>query len=252
MIKKDHTKYFLLNDPKMVTKRVFEDIVEVIKTDILSKKLKPLHKLGSERSLCREFKAGRGSIREAIKTLEAIGLVTLKTGRRGGVFVSENANNQATNTLSSLLRLERSNLLDSLEFRKMIEPKMAFYAAIRRTKEDLRSMVKSINQLKNRKTTDEFPDANSIFHLAIAKASHNSFILSFYQNTVAMLETTANLVKEVPGFIDLAIHFHTQIYKAILAKDPYKSEMFMNAHISQLENDIRIARDLAIDIKERR
>jgi len=236
----------------VVSKRVFEDIVEVIKTDILSKKFKPLHKLGSERSLCHEFKAGRGSIREAIKTLEAIGLVTLKNGRRGGVFVSETANNQATNTLSSLLRLERSNLLDSLEFRKMIEPKMTFYAAIRRTKEDLKSMAKSINQLKNRKSNDEFPDANLVFHLAIAKASHNSFIFSFYQNTVAMLEATGKLVQDVPGQMDLAIHFHTQIYKAILGKDPHKSEMLMNAHISQLENDIRIARDLAIDIKEGR
>lgn len=249
--RKGHTNSFLSSTPKMVPKRVFKDIVEVIKTDILSQRLKPLQKLGTERSLCHKFNVGRGSIREAIKTLEAIGLVTPKGGRKGGVFVSENANHQATNTLSSLLQLERSNLLDSLEFRKMIEPKMAFYAAIRRAKEDLNSMAKANEQLKNRESNDEFPDANLIFHLAIAKASHNPFVYSFYQNTLAMLESTGKLVQDVPGFADLAIHFHTQIYKAILEKDPYKSEMLMNAHISQLENDIRIARDLGIDLLKR-
>ena len=118
----------------MVSKRVFEDIVQIIKSDIASNKLKPNHKLGSERSLSQRFKVGRGSIREAIKTLEAIGLVTLKNGRGGGIFVSETANHKTTSALSSLLRLEKSNLLESLEFRKMIEPKMTFYAAIRRKK----------------------------------------------------------------------------------------------------------------------
>jgi GntR family transcriptional regulator, transcriptional repressor for pyruvate dehydrogenase complex len=236
---------------KMVTKRVFEDIVEVIKTEILSNRVQPNHKFGSERSLCKKFKAGRGSIREAIKTLEAIGLVTLRKGRGGGIFVSETASNQATNTLFSLLRLEKSNLLESLEFRKLIEPKMAFYAAIRRKKEDLIPMAKSITQLMKRKSNDEFPDANLIFHLAIAKASRNSFIYSFYQKTFDMLKTTGKLVQNVPGQMDLAIHFHSQIYKAILRKDPYKAEMLMNAHISQLENDIRIARDLEIFEKRR-
>jgi DNA-binding FadR family transcriptional regulator len=63
-----------------------------------------------------------------------------------------------------------------------------------------------------------------------------------------MLDDTARLVQDVPGQLDLTIHFHTQIYKAVLDKDPQKSEMLMNAHLSQIENDIRIARDLAIDI----
>lgn len=230
----------------MATKRVFEDIVEVIKTEILSNHVQPNHKFGSERSLCKKFKVGRGSIREAIKALEAIGLVTLRKGRGGGVFVSETAINQAATTISSLLRLKRSNLLESLEFRKLIEPKMAFYAAIRRKREDLIPMAKSITKLTERKSNDEFSDANLIFHSAIARASHNSFIYSFYQNTLPMLETTGKLVQNLPGQVDLDIHFHTQIYKAILRKDPYKAEMLMNAHISQLENDMRIAKDLEV------
>jgi GntR family transcriptional repressor for pyruvate dehydrogenase complex len=232
-----------------VSKRVFEDIVQVIKTDIASNKLKPNHKLGSERSLSQKFKVGRGSIREAIKTLEALGLVNLKNGRGGGIFVSEAANQQTTSALSSLLRLEKSNLLESLEFRKMIEPKMTFYAAIRRIKDDLKPLLKSINEMKrNLSSRENFSKANLTFHLAIAKAAHNPFLYSFYQNVSTMLDDTARLVQDVPGQLDLTIHFHTQIYKAVLDKNPQKSEMLMNAHLSQIENDIRIARDLAIDI----
>lgn len=236
-----------------VSKRVFEDIVQLIKTDIATGRVKPNEKLGSERTLSQKYEAGRGSVREAIKTLEAIGLVTLKNGRGGGIFVSEAANHQTEITLYSLLKLEKSNLLESLEFRKMIEPKMAFYAAIRRTKEDLRSLIKSLHQLEKKGGLDDnFSKANLHFHLTIAKASHNAFVYSFYQNTIAMLDDTAKLVQDVPGQFDLTIHFHEQIYKAIQEKDPQKSEMLMNAHLSQLENDIRVARDLALDLKERR
>ena len=231
-----------------VSKRVFEDIVLLIKNDIAAGRAKPNEKLGSERTLSQKYQAGRGSIREAIKTLEAIGLVTLRNGRGGGIFVSEVANRQTEKTLYSLLKLEKSNLLESLEFRKMIEPKMAFYAAIRRTKEDLRSLLKSLHQLEKKGGLgDLFSKANLNFHLTIARASHNAFAYSFYQNTIPMLDDTARLVQDVPGQFDLTVHFHEQIYEAIQEKDPQKSEMLMNAHLSQLENDIRIAHDLSLN-----
>ena len=230
------------------SKRVFEDVVQQIKSDIASGKLKPGQKLGSERSLSARFKFGRGSIREGIKTLEAVRLVTLRKGRGGGIFVCDSASQRAVNALSSLLKLEESNLLESLEFRKMIEPKMAFYASVRRTKKDLRIMLKSINDMKSRsRSLETFAKANLTFHLAIAEASKNVFLQSFYQNAIPMLEDTARLVQDVPSQLDLTVHFHTEIYKAILSKNPQKSEMLMNAHLSQIENDIRIARDLKLN-----
>ena len=178
-------------------------------------------------------------------------MVILKKGRGGGIIVSDSASQKAINALSSLLKLEESNLLESLEFRKMIEPKMAFYASVRRTKKDLRIMLKSINDMKSFSRSPEmFSKANLTFHLAIAEASKNVFLKSFYQNTMQMLEDTASLVHNVPFQLDLTIHFHTQIYKAILSKDPQKSEMLMNAHLSQIENDIRIARDLDLNRKK--
>jgi len=229
------------------SKRVFEDIVQVIKADIASGKARPGQKIGSERSLSDRFQFGRGSVREAIKTLEAIGLVVLRKGRGGGIFITDAASRTTTNALSSLLRLEESNLLESLEFRKMIEPKMARYASARRTKKDLRIMRESISDMKKKSNSlDRFAKANLKFHLAIAEATKNAFLKSFYQNTISMLEDTARLVQDVPSQLDLTIYFHTQIYKAILSMDGQKSEMLMNAHLSQIENDIRVARDLGL------
>ena len=127
----------------------------------------------------------------------------------------------------------------------MIEPKMTFYAAVRRTKENLKVLLKSINRMKqNLDSPETFSKANLTFHLEVAKAAPNPFLYSFYQNAIAMLDDTARLVQSVPGQSDLTIHFHTQIYKAILGKKPQESEMLMNAHLSQIENDMRIARDL--------
>lgn len=230
-----------------VSKRVFEDIVQVIKTGIASGRLKPNQKLGSERTLSKKFKVGRGSIREAVKTLEAMALIALKKGRGGGILVAESARQHAQKALSSYRKLEESNILESLEFRKMIEPKMAFYAAIRRREEHLRIILKSIKEMEgDPNSIDNYARTNLTFHLTIAEASRNVFVHSFYQNTIGMLEDTAKLARGAPDQLDLTVYIHTQIYKAIRAKNPQKAEMLMNVHLSQIENDIKIAKELGL------
>ncbi len=71
--------------------KIFQDIIQTIKKEIILGGVKPGEKLLSERRLSEKFGAGRGTVREVLKTLEATGLLNVIRGRSGGYFINERA-----------------------------------------------------------------------------------------------------------------------------------------------------------------
>ena len=72
-------------------RRVFERIVEHVRGGILSGRLKPGDRLPPERALVREFRMGRGAVREAFRILEESALIRIRPGKGGGAFVGTGA-----------------------------------------------------------------------------------------------------------------------------------------------------------------
>ena len=123
---------------------IVEEIVKAIKADISSGKIGSHEKLPSERQLQELFGVGRGTIREAIKILEGMGLLVIKKGRAGGAFLTPNSNRIASETLANLFKVEESNVLAFVEFRKTMEPKIVFNAALNRTDGNLSKLKEAI------------------------------------------------------------------------------------------------------------
>lgn len=117
--------------------RIFEDVIQKIRLDIAAGKIGPGQRLPSERSLAALFRVSRGSIREAIRALEIFGLVRAKRGREGGVFTTSNSRQIARASFTSLVPLEQYSFLESLELRKIFEPKTAALAALRAAEDHL-------------------------------------------------------------------------------------------------------------------
>ena len=68
-------------------RRTFEAVSEGLRQMIAEGQLKPGDKLPPERELCDRLGVGRASLREALRSLEAAGILELRTGRAGGAFV---------------------------------------------------------------------------------------------------------------------------------------------------------------------
>jgi DNA-binding FadR family transcriptional regulator len=88
--------------------RMYENVVEQVKNAILDGKLKPGDKLPTEKELKDLFDVSRGTLREALRVLEQRGLITIKTGANGGVFVKSPTAQEASRSLDLLFQYQGS------------------------------------------------------------------------------------------------------------------------------------------------
>jgi GntR family transcriptional repressor for pyruvate dehydrogenase complex len=158
--------------------RIFQDVTRQIEEAILSRKLKVGDRLPSERELQETFRVSRGTLREALRVLEQKGLVTIKTGAKGGAVVREVTAEQASDSLSFLFRYHRVSLEDLAEFREGVEGNVTALAAERATAEDiaeLRLLLERASGLveKGLGGWDEFLDADNELHMALARMARN-------------------------------------------------------------------------------
>jgi DNA-binding FadR family transcriptional regulator len=105
------------------TGKISERIARQIKDTILNGAMKSGDRLPPERELVQRFQASRISIREALKNLEASGLLTIKPG--SGVFVSEVNSKPMSESLASILRIKRVSMNELSEARMILEPNIA-------------------------------------------------------------------------------------------------------------------------------
>jgi GntR family transcriptional repressor for pyruvate dehydrogenase complex len=91
--------------------------------------MKPGDRLPPERELVQGFQASRISVQEALKSLETSGLLTIKPG--SGVFVAEVNSKPMSESLSSLLRIQKTSLNELTEARIILEPNIARLASER-------------------------------------------------------------------------------------------------------------------------
>ncbi len=86
LIKAENTQFSSLVKP-LPSKRAFEEIADQVKELVFSKALKPGDRLPTEREMATHFASGRTAVREALRILEQSGLVMIRQGNEGGVFV---------------------------------------------------------------------------------------------------------------------------------------------------------------------
>ncbi len=158
--------------------RIFQDVTRQIEEAILSRQLKVGDRLPSERELQETFRVSRGTLREALRVLEQKGLVTIKTGAKGGAVVREVTAEQASDSLSFLFRYHQVSLQDLAEFREGVEGNVTALAAERATREDIAELRRLLDQAArllehgiNR--WDDSLDTDNELHMALARMARN-------------------------------------------------------------------------------
>jgi len=160
------------------TSRVFEDICEQIRGQLASGKLKPGAKLPGERDLAAAFGVGRPAVREALRTLEISGIVSIQKGARGGAFICEGDTQIMTKALRDFMLLGRVSIDNLKEARFQIWGVVVKLACQRGTPEDFDAIERHIQYIDS--LTDLQPRAVAALELfsLIAAASHNEvFVL---------------------------------------------------------------------------
>jgi GntR family transcriptional regulator, transcriptional repressor for pyruvate dehydrogenase complex len=223
----------------------YDSLVDKIATDlhqqILQRKLKPGQRLPSERSLCGTFGVGRTTIREALKSLVVRGLVTRQG--RGAVIADPEFLSLPGADLAGLAA--HTSIKQLFEMRKLLEVRMAGWAAMRATAEDIKSMRSAIDAQISRNTTAGNP--SRMFHDALAKAVHNPVLLQIYESGRTLFFRLPffwklfdeDEVKTVRAWRhELARRWHEQILQAIEQHDAAEAEGAMFQHLDIMEKDL--------------
>ncbi len=221
-------------------RRAFEDIIVQIENAIHEGRLTVGDRLPPERELAEIFQVSRASVREALRVLEAFGVLSARrgTGPDSGSIVSA----QNESPLSGLLRLYASllkmPLLDLLEVREALETLTARRAAGRAGPEDLERLAAIIESMRNCREPEEFLTLDTEFHLTLARASGNSvapLIMGALRDAIAQqmlrafkaLEESGNWVSERTWLV----REHAQLMETIASRDPDAAAHAFSQHV---------------------
>ncbi|MGD0986215.1 MAG: FadR/GntR family transcriptional regulator [Candidatus Sulfotelmatobacter sp.] len=213
--------------------KVYEDVARQIERLIL-KKLKPGDKLPSERELAEMLSVSRSSIRDAIRSLELVGMVEPRQG--AGTIVKEVTADVVVNPLTNALKRKEELVGELLDFRRMLEPPLAARAATHASTEDTAEMDEILErqQAKLRLGESTIPE-DSEFHYAIALASGNTVVLKVLDIIMDMLRDSRERSLQVEGRPQKSLAGHRRILAAIKRHDAEAAKDAMRRHIEDVE-----------------
>lgn len=181
-------------------------------------------KIPSEPDLVKTFAVSRNTIREAIQSLIQAGVLESRQG--DGTYVLTTSRFEA----NILNRLNNSKISEVHEVRFTLEREIVKLAAQRRTESDLTEIRKKL-EIKNltKDSIKENSEADLAFHLAIAKASHNSIFYDLYKSISEYIRTSIEERLELTHMEEeLISQLHIDLFEAISSQDSKKAEEIMN------------------------
>ena len=197
-------------------------LAERLKQEILGDGYSLGASLPTERELVSTTGLSRGSVREALRILEAQGLVHTRAGRYGGTTVSQPTTVQLASHVNLYAKGRSVPLGALVEVRLALEPMVAALAAERRTEEDLSTLRAIAERIDWASENDlsAFLEENVNWHDAIAAASHNDLLHAF-ATSVSGLMFEASQIKEFASaeVRQRVRHAHARILEAIEAGD---------------------------------
>lgn len=175
-----------------------DKIIEQIKNTIIEGSLKPGDKLPSERELAERFSVGRTTVREALKALSYTRVIKKV---REGTIVNRNISNFFIDSLTEMLILKHLDFEDLFETRKILEVKLAGFAAQRATTEDIEIIEKILKEMNEKVNYDpyEFVTEDIKFHESIAEAAQNRVLYEIFIAVRLLLRKAQEEVVKYPS-----------------------------------------------------
>lgn len=213
--------------------KVYEGVAKQIERLIL-KRLQPGDKLPSERELAETLKVSRSSIRDAIRSLELMGLVEPRQG--SGTIVRGLSAESLLNPFANALKHRQELVIELLDFRKMLEPPLAARAATHASPEEISEMEEVLErQAEKLSQGDAAIDEDAEFHYSVALASDNSVVLKVLDILMDLLRDTRERSLQVVGRPQKSLAGHRRILIAIKRHDAEAANAAMRRHIEDIE-----------------
>lgn len=210
-----------------VTRRsAAEEVRAQLVAVIESGQLRVDDRLPSEAELAQRFGVSRPIVREALGTLQALGLTTSYAGR--GTFV-------ISNTAKTFLSFGQHSSADLNEIRRCLEVPAARLAAERRREEDVAELARILGEHDSAQSAEGAVRYDGLFHCAIAKATGNELFARLIGDIREILQEQSLAISTIRDSGSRAAGEHRAVFDAIGRRDVAAAGAAMEAHLDAVQ-----------------
>jgi DNA-binding FadR family transcriptional regulator len=211
-----------------------QHIVAQVRAALFAGRIKPGDFLGSEAGLAEQFKVSRMASRDALRTLEAMGIVDIRKGIKGGAFIARENPERFADALAIQLRLIGLDADEVFDAQLAIETHAAELAAARATPDQLAALRQALADCEAAaRDLPGFTAMSIRFHEQVVQASCNRVLLAQFRALRFVLQpllepnTTGEVAKRV-------IRSHSTLLRAIEAGDAAEASAVMRQRITEV------------------
>ena len=214
----------------VIQKSVVSRVINRIKDALITKELLPGDYLPTEAELMKNLGVSKTSIREAIKMLQALGVVDVRRGH--GTRIRESPADSLIDPLIFQLILENKDSKDLIELRMMFEPAFTLMAMRKANQDDIAKIKTALEQFESKELTDiSTVESDIAFHLAILESTHNPLVIRIGETIYRLFN--AAIEKALRTDYEVAQKYHRRIFSAFCEKDQQQLLTALDESFSQ-------------------
>ena len=216
------------------TTRTFEAAIENIVEAIERARLRHGDQLPSEGDLAAQLGISKPTLRQALRVLERAGLISVRQGKGGGIFVESDL--VPSEAILGAVALEEGFIVDVLRGRRILETAVIEYAVSVATPDDYEEVERTIALLR-RHLGDRamVMRADAMFHRAVVRASHNQTLQEAMRIAVRDLAAIRDAYSGGLGQDERTLAVHTRQLEAMRAGDREALAGVLDEHFRMLE-----------------
>ncbi len=199
------------------TGKISDLIIDQIRDAILSGKLKPGDRLASEKELSVQFDVSKATMREAMRVLEVMGLIEIRKGMAGGIFIAEVNMRTTIHSIINFLHFQNISIREITLLRYLIEPTVARIAAAKAGEKDIAHLKKILNDIPPRRKNGVPREIS--FHRYLARLSNNTLLILLVDFIDNLLSSMKSKLKLGPEFYQDVCRSHQVILDCLIHKD---------------------------------
>lgn len=211
--------------------RASSEVITQIREAIFDGRYQPGDRLPTEREMARQFGISRVTVRDALRALEAAGLIVVRVGGQGGPYVSKPDVANLTETLGTHVQLRGTTFMELAEARLGLELMAAGLAAERVTDEELAQLLELVEG--RRPTEQETAGGLLDFHHLVVAAAHNSALLDMWTACRTLIQEPFDVLHALqPAMAEASNEAHQRFVRALEQRDSELAVRLMREHLS--------------------
>ncbi len=222
-------------------RRISELIVDQVRLLIRQQQLNPGDRLPAERELCKRFGVSRVTVREALRVLEANGLLEIRVGARGGAFVTKPSKQRVGEGIADLLTVSEVTAAEATEARLILEVGMIPLVCERADETDIADLLAICDRQEAALADGDYQiNLSAEFHSRLAECAHNSAVrILTHSFRGPLLMSLGRAQQTAPETGKPGAKEHRALVEAIRDRDAASAADIMRRHLGRTAERVK-------------